>query len=964
MHKAKSEEVFLKSWTEDMFPSKSDADIKEIIQRGKELAPEDFTIAEPEYPPLVAPKFTGNDIELQVELEKLIKNNPLAQVGLRNMMRGTGGDLSKVIKNIQSFNYNKTGDKAPIALFKNKDGTTRYGGLVRGATSTDIGSSGGELSAERNAYLFYNATDMLDPKSDIGGALGDLLKKLKNNNEPYPNINNLYKIDKNGKKEFQTGYYNSLSMDQKKAIQLQADARSSSLDTLIHELMHHGTNVLVDSGNLGTDAKKTLKRLRNEDFAYGFDPETSNEHTLISEILSGTGKIPPIDELMQLSSETNPALIGFDDRKPVYKVTDPASEDNYEDQVARSLVDPKVIPSYIRATIQTPDPRYLTKKNNIETADPSATIPMYNDLKMINDAALAWLSKNSPPEAIQSFIRRKNDVNPRMGYESGDDDLRKFTSEQENVPTSYKEEYAGPDSFRDRTDETETYTGPVPELMAEGGPVMALEEQTEMAFGTEVDPVSGNKVPPGALPSEVRDDIPARLSAGEYVVPADVLQFYGIKFFEDLRTQAKTELAGLERNGRMGGEPIEGQEELPFSLDELETFDDGQPVAANKGGMIRGYEPGGLVTEMYTGSAPVVKTYVNDAGLKMYIRFINGIAVPPVPPGYVEEGAAVTPVETVDPTPVQSNDGELDDSGPPVRPTLADIVNDSMNPPFKLPGFGTLGVAAKLVDKFFPTNSTAQIMAYVNEYGTLPPSGGGQKALPGEEEIGDGFRVHPIGHPLEGTIVRDLTAEDEITPGILNTFKTVIYPAFLANTKDGKFNKKGYSKDIAGSFNEDGTIADTIRTDIKKGSSQESSTSMGADTIRAKALIDAKNLVRRAEIDEEIDAFKDSDLSVLEQLKANRENLTGREKAKDRVNQQRKDEGKLSLSEMVDERNFYRPMDVASPKDFTTRPDEPLETQIASRETSAGAYSGKSGGRNEYGMNKGGLASRRKGKNK
>jgi len=961
MHKTKSEEVFLNNWTEDMYDSPSPADIKEIIQRGKDLFPQGFAMAAPEYPPLVAPKFTGNDIELQVELEKLIKGNPLAQVGLRNMMRGTGGDLSKVIKNIQSFNYNETGDKAPLAPFKLKGGLSRYGGPTRGVMATDIGTSGGELSAERNAYLFYNATDMLDPKSDIGSALGTLLESLKENNEPYPNINNLYKIDKNGKKEFQTGYYNSLSMDQKKAIQLQADARSSSLDTLIHELMHHGTNVLIDSGNLGNDTLKILDRLRNTKKAYNFDPKTSNEHTLINEILSGTGKIPPIDELMQLSSETNPALISTVERKPVYKVTDPASKDNYEDQVARSLVDPKVVPYQIRTTIQTPNyPEYLTKKNNIESADPSATMPMYNDLKMINDAASAWLSKNSPPKTVQSFIRRKNDVNPRMGYESGDDDLRKFMSEQENVPISYKEDYVGPDSFRDRTDETETYTGPVPELMAEGGPVMALEEQTEMAFGTEVDPVSGNEVPPGALPSEVRDDIPARLSAGEYVVPADVLQFYGIKFFEDLRTQAKTELAGLERNGRMGGEPIEGQEELPFSLDELETFDDGQPVAANKGGMIRGYEPGGLVTEMNTGSAPVVKTYVNDAGLKMYIRFINGIAVPPVPPGYVEEGAAVTPVETVDPTPVQSNDGELDDSGPPVRPTLADIVNDSMNPPFELPGFGTLGVAAKLIDKFFPTNSTAQIMAYVNEYGTLPPSGGGQKAEPGEEEIGDGFRVHPIGHPLEGTIVRDLTAEDEITPGILNTFKTVIYPAFLANTKDGKFNKKGYSKDIAGSFNEDGTIADTIRTDIKKSSSQESSTSMGANTIRRKALIDAKNLVRRAEIDEEIDAFRDSDLSVLEQLKANRENLTGRAKAKDSVNQKRRDEGKLSLSEMVDERNFYRPMDVNSPEDFRTRPDEPLETQIASRETSAGAYSGKSGGRNEYGMNKGGLASRKK----
>ena len=74
---------------------------------------------------------------------------------------------------------------------------------------------------------------------------------------------------------------------------------------------------------------------------------------------------------------------------------------------------------------------------------------------------------------------------------------------------------------------------------------MALNEQTEMVFGDEPprrDPVSGNEVPPGALPSEVRDDIPARLSEGEYVVPADVLQYYGIKFFEDLRGKAKNDL--------------------------------------------------------------------------------------------------------------------------------------------------------------------------------------------------------------------------------------------------------------------------------------------------------------------------------------------------------------------------------------------------------------------------------------
>ena len=68
-----------------------------------------------------------------------------------------------------------------------------------------------------------------------------------------------------------------------------------------------------------------------------------------------------------------------------------------------------------------------------------------------------------------------------------------------------------------------------------------MDEQMEMAFGEaeRVDPVSGNDVPPGSLPEEVRDDIPAMLSEGEYVVPADVLRFYGVKFFEDLRNEAK-----------------------------------------------------------------------------------------------------------------------------------------------------------------------------------------------------------------------------------------------------------------------------------------------------------------------------------------------------------------------------------------------------------------------------------------
>ena len=194
---------------------------------------------------------------------------------------------------------------------------------------------------------------------------------------------------------------------------------------------------------------------------------------------------------------------------------------------------------------------------------------------------------------------------------------------------------------------------------------MALNEQTEMAFRDKpprLDPVSGNEVPPGAMPEEVRDDIPAQLSEGEYVVPADVLQYYGIKFFEDLRSKAKTDLLDLEEGGRIGGEPVESSDEMPFSVDELETYDDGEE--AN----VRGFQEGGPVTEMETpyfmgGRNTVVKTYVNADGLKMYIRFINGIAVPPVPEGYSEQGAATTvsPVSPVNVGSSEDNDDATND---------------------------------------------------------------------------------------------------------------------------------------------------------------------------------------------------------------------------------------------------------------------------------------------------------------
>lgn len=123
-----------------------------------------------------------------------------------------------------------------------------------------------------------------------------------------------------------------------------------------------------------------------------------------------------------------------------------------------------------------------------------------------------------------------------------------------------------------------------PTVFNQGGMAMKDDMNMGYALGGEVDaidPVSGNEIPPGSTAKEVRDDIPTMLSEGEYVVPADVLKFYGLKFFEDLRDNAKVEMAELEEEGRIGGQPI--PEEGDLTEDEMRLL--GEVMSMAEGGM-------------------------------------------------------------------------------------------------------------------------------------------------------------------------------------------------------------------------------------------------------------------------------------------------------------------------------------------------------------------------------------------
>jgi hypothetical protein len=116
-----------------------------------------------------------------------------------------------------------------------------------------------------------------------------------------------------------------------------------------------------------------------------------------------------------------------------------------------------------------------------------------------------------------------------------------------------------------------------------------FDEGGLMDEGGTVDPVSGNDVPPGSTQEEVRDDIPAQLSEGEFVFPADVVRFIGLEKLMKIRQRAKAGLQRMEDMGQMGNsEEAIMPDTLPFSIEDLDMEDEDEyntPQEFNQGGM-------------------------------------------------------------------------------------------------------------------------------------------------------------------------------------------------------------------------------------------------------------------------------------------------------------------------------------------------------------------------------------------
>jgi hypothetical protein len=63
------------------------------------------------------------------------------------------------------------------------------------------------------------------------------------------------------------------------------------------------------------------------------------------------------------------------------------------------------------------------------------------------------------------------------------------------------------------------------------------------------DEVSGNPIPVGSTANNVRDDIEAMISEGEYILPAHVVSWHGLKHIQEMQAEAEMGLMSMEMDG-------------------------------------------------------------------------------------------------------------------------------------------------------------------------------------------------------------------------------------------------------------------------------------------------------------------------------------------------------------------------------------------------------------------------------
>jgi len=140
--------------------------------------------------------------------------------------------------------------------------------------------------------------------------------------------------------------------------------------------------------------------------------------------------------------------------------------------------------------------------------------------------------------------------------------------------------------------------------------------------GLMTDPVSGNEIPIGSSAENVRDDIEIMISEGEYVLPADVVKWHGLKHIMDMEAEAKMGLMSMYADGLIQYVEEDGsvEEEVEEAEEVTETPEGNEVEVASV--EVTEEEPEVNETEEYQDSEYGTKTSLYGMIKKPTVAFI------------------------------------------------------------------------------------------------------------------------------------------------------------------------------------------------------------------------------------------------------------------------------------------------------------------------------------------------------
>lgn len=194
----------------------------------------------------------------------------------------------------------------------------------------------------------------------------------------------------------------------------------------------------------------------------------------------------------------------------------------------------------------------------------------------VRDSVLGFFGRDVPEYGLGGLATARQGITTKEGLDMA---KNKFQLDQKKADLDKDGELSNYEKARGEAIQKSKADSPDADekmKMYHGGMACGCEGSCDGDCGGMMsDPVSGNPIPLGSSAENVRDDIEAMISEGEYVLPANVVKWHGLKYIMDMQSEAEMGLMVMQDSGliQYADQEVEEEPEEVSDSEEDDVFE-------------------------------------------------------------------------------------------------------------------------------------------------------------------------------------------------------------------------------------------------------------------------------------------------------------------------------------------------------------------------------------------------------